>query len=166
VRPLLPVLVITAIFFMGGPQIAGADPQANQVVASASGSGHIVLLGEIRVFTFTAEKYGDGTVRGQVEIRFLPLDAIVHAELDCLRVIGTTAVISGPVTRSTLPGIEGLRGITSVQDNGEGAGAPPDMTAWPTPLVLQDSPLDCNTIAPPANQVVEWGNVQVRGETA
>jgi hypothetical protein len=162
-RPLLPVLAATAVLFMGTAQIAGADPQANEVVASANGSGHIVLLGEIRVFTFSAEKYADGTVRGQVEIRFRPLDAIVHAELDCLRVIGATAVISGPVTRSTIPGIEGLRGITSVQDNGEGADAPPDMTAWPTPLVPQSSSLDCNTLALPANQVVEFGNVQVDG---
>jgi hypothetical protein len=165
-RPLLPILAASTVLSLGLPQIAGADLQPNQVVASASGSGHIVLLGEIRVFTFTAQKHADGAVKGQVEIRFRPLDAIVHAELDCLRVIGTTAVISGTVTRSTLPGIEGSRGITSVQDNGEGAGAPPDMTTWPTPLVPQDSPLDCNTITPAANQVVEWGNVQVRGETA
>jgi hypothetical protein len=151
------------LLFVAVPQAAIADPAPNAVVASATGSGHIVLLGEIRFFTLAAQKYADGTVKGQVEIRFRPFEAIVHAELDCLRVIGSTAVISGPVTFSTIPGIEGLRGITSVQDNGEGGAAPPDMTAWPTPLVPQSSPLDCDTIAPAANQVVVFGNVDVRG---
>jgi hypothetical protein len=162
-RRLVPALA-ALILSVGVPRAAVAHPgPGSPVVASATGSGHIVLLGEIRVFTFTAQKHADGTVKGQVEIRFRPFDAIVHAELDCLRVIGTTAVISGPVTRSTIPGIEGLRGITSVQDNGEGAAAPPDMTTWPTPLVPQSSTLDCNTIAPAANQVVAFGDVQVRG---
>jgi hypothetical protein len=31
------------------------------------------------------------------------------------------------------------------------------------PIVPESSPLDCNTIAPAANQVVAFGNVQVRG---
>jgi hypothetical protein len=37
------------------------------------------------------------------------------------------------------------------------------MTTWPTPLAPQSSTLDCNTIAPAANQVVAFGDVQVRG---
>jgi hypothetical protein len=163
-RRVVLALAAAVVLSVGVPEFVTAGPEpGSPVVASATGSGHILLLGEIRVFTFTAQKGADGTVKGQVEIRFRPFDAIVHAELDCLRVIGTTAVISGPVTRSTIPGIEGLRGITSMQDNGEGAAAPPDTTAWPTPLVPQSSPLDCNTIAPASSQVVAFGNVQVRG---
>jgi len=143
---------------MAQPSRAGGD----QVVASATGGGNIELFGAIRVFAFNAEKHVDGTVTGQLEIRYLPFNATIHGEIDCLRVVGNEAIMSGPVTKSNFPPVQpGFRGVVVVRDNGEGASAPPDMINWP--VLPAPAGQDCSTVTPTPNQPVVFGDVQVRG---
>lgn len=143
------------------------------VVASATGSGHISTLGGNRTFAFTAREYADGGDKGQLEINFHPGETspiphiVVHAEVDCVRVIGNVAIISGIVTHTNFPAFENVRGILSVQDNGEGASAAPDLISGAAMgggviIVPPTSPLDCTNVTPPPNQPIERGNVQVR----
>lgn len=138
----------------------------NGVLASATGSGHISTLGGNRTFAFSGTDHGD-TVHGRLEINFHPGETspiphiIVNAPIDCLRVIGNVAIMSGVTSHTNFPAFENVRGIIAVQDNGEGASAPPDLISGAI-IVPAASPLDCNSVSPLANLPVEHGNVQVR----
>ncbi|HEX7255553.1 MAG TPA: hypothetical protein VF236_06455 [Gaiellaceae bacterium] len=148
---------------------------AGGVTASATGSGHTDALGGNRTFAFTARQYADGTDKGQLEINFHPGETspiphiVVQAEVDCLRVIGNVAIISGTVKHTNFPAFENVRGILSVQDNGEGGSAPPDLISGAAMgggviIVPPTSPLDCTNVMPPPNQSIDRGNVQVRSD--
>jgi hypothetical protein len=144
----------------GTAQPARADGGA--VVASASGGGNIDLFGTIRVFSFDAEEHADGSVTGEFEIRYRPFGAVIHGVTTCLRVVGNEAVMTGVVTFSTFAPVQpGFMGTTTVVDNGEGAGAAPDLISWPTTPAA--TPSDCEFVTPVADQPVEFGNVQVSG---
>jgi hypothetical protein len=136
------------------------------VLASATGSGHISTLGGNRTFAFSATDHGDA-VQGRLEINFHPGETspiphiIVNAPIDCLRVIGNVAIMSGVTNHTNFPAFENVRGIIAVQDNGEGSSAPPDLISGAI-IVPASSPLDCNSVTPLANLQVERGNVQVR----
>lgn len=145
------------------PGLAGADG----VVASATGSGHISFLGGNRTFAFSARDYGEAADKGRLEINFHPGETsplphiIVNADVDCLRVVGNVAIMSGITKHTNFPAFENVRGILAVQDNGEGTSAPPDLISGAI-IVPATSPLDCTSVTPLANLPVEHGNVQVR----
>lgn len=136
-------------------------PAAASVEASATGSGHTTVLGENRTFAFTARQFDDGTVKGQAQIQARQLDSKLHIDIDCLRVQGNTAVLSGTVVRSDNPLFEGQTAIFTVQDNGERANDPPDLISLA--FIFPPSSLTCKTSIPAPNLVVERGNIQVRG---
>ena len=141
--------------------LAVTAPNAQaRVVHWANGSGHTTFASENRTFAFTAREYDDGTDRGEAQIvnRDVPVKA--HATIDCLRVMGNTAVLSGTIDRSDNPSIPaGARMLITVMDNGEGSGSPPDMISFAS---LIGAATDCNNAMLPPTQVVERGNVQVR----
>ena len=58
---------------------------------SATGAGHFEIDGELRTFSFTANTHRDGTVKGQAQLYNRALGTRTHLEIDCLRVVGTTA---------------------------------------------------------------------------
>jgi hypothetical protein len=163
------VLVLSALSVSLGFGALLSAPGAagnNGVLASATGSGHISTLGGNRTFAFSATDHGDA-VHGRLEINFHPGETspiphiIVNAPIDCLRVIGNVAIMSGVTNHTNFPPFENVRGIIAVQDNGEGSSAPPDLISGAI-IVPATSPLDCNTVTPLANLPVEHGNVQVR----
>jgi hypothetical protein len=167
VSALLVAAAVPALLLVAGAAGGGG------VVASATGSGHISTLGGNRTFAFTARQYADGDDKGRLVINFHPGETspiphvIVHADVDCLRVIGNVAIISAVVTHTNFPAFENVRGILSVQDNGEGPAAPPDLISGAAMgggviIVPPTSPLDCSNVTPPPNQPIERGNVQVR----
>jgi hypothetical protein len=129
-------------------------------VHRASGGGIVEYGGALNTHAFTAQVDADGNARGQAEFQLRYIDTTVHAEIDCLAVVGNEAWIGGTVTRSSNPAQVGLglRILFQVQDNGEGFAVAPDMTSQ---LVWGAVP-SCNT-TPPLG-VIEWfkGNVQVR----
>jgi hypothetical protein len=153
----------------GALLMPAAPAVSRSVVSSASGSGAFIATnadtGEqgLRNFQFAAVRYSDGTASGQAQLKNRALDVIVHIEIDCLLVIGNQARMSGVITFIDDPaqGEVGELNRFVVEDNGEGAGAPPDMISTvpvnPELEECEDTPF---TLTP--NRVVQQGNVQVR----
>ena len=151
-------LVVAAMF------VGVASGDSNRVVASATGSGHMLRNGFYRTFSFSARKYSDGTSKGELHLRSPEFDVVVHLKLDCLRVVGNRAHMSGVVTYTSNP-VEAFVGEHNrlvVEDNGEGLAAPPDMVSGipANPGNLNTETCLTNTLLP--NRVVQNGNVQVR----
>jgi hypothetical protein len=145
----------------------GAQPapgESNRVVASATGSGHMVRNGFYRTFSFSAQKYADGTTQGQLHLRSPEFDVVVQLEINCLRVVGNQAHMSGVITytSNTDEAFVGERNRLVVEDNGEGALADPDMVSGIPANPGNTNTETCltNTLTP--NRVVQHGDVQVR----
>jgi hypothetical protein len=153
-----------AMFFAAFATVAAAatlSAASASVSDSATGSGHSLSAGELRSFSFSANRLADGTVRGEAEINARSLDAFAHIAIDCLQITGNVAHMSGTVVHTSDPTVflpdEYVH--FAVQDNGEGAGAPPDMISG----IPAGQPFRCDASAPPAlTRTVVRGNVQVR----
>jgi hypothetical protein len=143
---------------------APAPAESNGIVASASGSGHMVRNGFFRTFTFSAQKYADGTSKGELQLRSPEFDVVVHLKIDCLRVVGNRAHMSGLITYTSNPdeAVVGELNRLVVEDNGEGPDSPPDMVSGipANPGNLNPETCETNTLLP--NRVVQRGNIQVR----
>lgn len=145
------LLILPGFAFSPHPVKADGNP-------SASGHGTVVDGDSVRFFSFNAVQHDDGTVTGQAEVHNLNTDVRFHVELDCLKIDGNTATISGIVTESDPPVFVGLRGTFRVEDNGEGDDAPPDRLSR---LNLQLA--DCNaSFSFPGLAPIFRGNIQVR----
>jgi hypothetical protein len=160
---LLAAVALAALFAQ--PAAAGPNP----VVESATGSGHMVRPdGTFRSFSFAASKRADGTVTGQMQLNSRSFDVFVHIAVDCLRVEGNTAFMSGRITHSSDPaqGFVGELNRWAVQDNGEGANAAlPDRVSTVPENPGNEDPKTCedDNSDRPLARVVQRGNVQVRG---
>ena len=137
------------------------------VTQSASGQGQLFIqtpdASGARTFSFNAVTQSDGTTVGHAQLVNRFSGTIVHVRIDCLRVIGNIASMSGEVTSTNNPTFDTFsEAVFSVQDNGEGANAPPDLISFE----FFDLPLpgfDCqNQLFPPDMPILN-GNVQVRG---
>jgi hypothetical protein len=150
-----------------GAAAADAPAASRAVVASATGSGHMVRPdGTFRSFSFSAHRYADGTSTGQLQLNSRSFDVVVHIKIDCLRVVGNVAHMSGRITRINNPdeGEVGELNRVEVRDNGEGANAPPDQVSTIPANPDDADPTTC--LDPPTNatiRTVQRGNVQVRG---
>jgi hypothetical protein len=155
------VFAALALTVIGAPTAAG---ESNAVVASATGSGHMVRNGFYRTFSFSARKYADGTSKGQLQLRSPEFDVVVHLAIDCLRVVGNRAHMSGVITRTsdTNEAFVGEHNRLVVEDNGEGPAAPPDMVSGIPANPGNTNPETCETNTLVPNRIVENGNVQVR----
>jgi hypothetical protein len=158
-------LIATAVAVTAA--VAPVTPAApNGVVASATGSGHMIRSGFNRTFSFSAVKRADGTVTGQIQLNSRSLAVVVHIRVDCLRIEGNKAHMSGRVTRSSDPsqGFVGELNRLVVEDNGEGQNAPPDMISGIPENPGNADPATCETNPDRVpDRIVERGNVQVRG---
>ncbi|HLE99121.1 MAG TPA: hypothetical protein VI503_00250 [Gaiellaceae bacterium] len=143
----------------------GASGSSNAVVASATGSGHMTRNGFNRTFSFQAQKFADGTTRGQLELLSREFDVVIHLAVDCLRVVGNRAHLSGLITftSNTDEAFVGELNRLVVEDNGEGRAAPPDMVSGIPANPGNANPETCETNTLTPNRVVERGNVQVHG---
>ena len=150
-----------ALTVVGAP---AAPAESNRVVASATGSGHMVRNGFYRTFSFSARKYADGTSKGQLQLRSPEFDVVVHLAIDCLRVVGNRAHMSGVITRTsnTAEAFVGEHNRLVVEDNGEGPAPPPDMVSGIPANPGNTNPETCETNTLVPNRIVENGNVQVR----
>lgn len=54
----------------------------------------------------------------------------MSVNVDCLRINGNRAAMSGVVTSSSVPDYVGVRAVLAVEDNGEGHNAPLDRFTW------------------------------------
>jgi hypothetical protein len=162
----LPLLVGVIVATLATPApAAGAT-----IVRSATGSGHFEFTSDagvtaLRTFAFEASTSGDGTVRGQAEVKNRATGQTLNIQIDCLNVIGNIAVMSGTARSATGPeNSDGDAEIFAVQDNGEGADAKADRVT----RAFGNSGLVCTDITP-ANlglftyllNDVEEGNIQI-----
>jgi hypothetical protein len=150
---------------------ANAAAETGRVVASATGAGqvHVGPGGDfLRTFSVSAREYADGTDKGeaQVQNRIGPFGPI-HIEIDCLKVVGNSAYMSGFVKNINDPTLgipEDSKVFFAVQDNGEGAASPPDMLSF---VLFTGEPTGptCEEILDLAFVfAVEDGNIQVRND--
>jgi hypothetical protein len=157
---LVPAVVLAIVVAQGAP--AASKP----VVNSATGSGHMVRPdGTFRSFSFSARKRADGTSSGELQLNSRGFDVFVHIKIDCLRVVGNTAYMSGRITHTSNPaeGEVGELNRAIVVDNGEGNGVVDQVSRIPANRGSADprTCLDANTDLFPLRDV-QRGNVQVR----
>jgi len=121
----LPVIALVLLAFVGIGYSGPARPGAGHF---AGGHGNLVMEGSLRTFTFQARQSRDGSVQGSMELKNRQLGVRAHADLDCLRIEGDEAFLSGVLTRvSGIDGsIVGDEVWFHVRDNGEGRGDPAD----------------------------------------
>jgi hypothetical protein len=141
----------------------GVDATQASDRPSASGSGLVVFGPNVQRISFHARQREDGTVTGQAEVHNQTADVRVHLEINCLRVFGNVATISGIVTRTSDPARvrEGWEGLFQVQDNGEGANSPPDLMSTVLFHEVGIGP-DCSVPSEFDMVPISRGNVQVR----
>ena len=159
------------------PQLA----QGRRVVHSATGSGlfthpSAVFNDQLRVFSFTAVEYDDGTFSGQFQLEIMEsavgstnpaITRWLQAEVTCVTVIGNEAWIGGVIRNSSIPFNVGKETRFRVEDNGQGANSPPDRmtttTGIPQPVGSGHAQAWCtNTPQARVLNPVARGNLQVR----
>jgi hypothetical protein len=139
--------------------VAAAAASA-QVLHSAHGSGHIQFGNNREFITFSAVQHSDGTVTGTATVHDISAGVTAQIDVDCVNVIGNTATISGIVTRSTDPALQGFEGIFQVVDGGEGADSVDFMSL--ANFFAVGTGNDCRVPGEFDLVPVEQGNVQVQ----
>jgi hypothetical protein len=133
------------------------------IIASAAGSGHTTVAGELRTFSFEAHTGADRVAAGIAEVDNRAVNEMFQLRVVCLKVVGTVAIISGVVSRHTDVHAIGLTGIFAVQDSGEGLAPPPDQVTQV--FFFRPGVLTCSDLEPvdaaPFLVALDAGNVQV-----
>ena len=161
---------------------SGGDADATRVAFSAAGavavltgSGHHTRVAgteeDLTTFSFTAVRNADGSVSGHYQYDFRLRGFAVRGKVTCVSTNGAQAWVGGTVDQvvTTDPAFESLLGLEmwwrSI-DNGEGAGATPDLTTG-VGFELEGNPTtaaswcrDQPEVLP--LRVVEQGNIQLR----
>lgn len=137
-------------------------------LSKASGAGKIQ---QNRAFSFQAQERKDGTVTGsgvlQIPLQGEPGNVDIHFDIDCLNSDGTSAIMTGTVTKSSVWPV-GYGVWFKVVDNGEGANASePDMMTYlfgDEPELSVDCSVDIFELYPEEVFLYEVtaGNVQVK----
>jgi hypothetical protein len=147
----LAVVLFAALAVPAGLAVDGSGP-------SASGHANLLIADEKQTFSFHVQQMPDGTYEGTFQVKSRGQEITAHGVLDCLRIVGNTAHVSGVITKS-----DGLGGLTyvlfTVVDNGEGANAPPDL--W-SDVFIFGAPVSCNVAALPPVNPVDEGDFQVK----
>jgi hypothetical protein len=130
------------------------------VLHSAQGSGHIRFASNREFISFTAIQRSDGTVTGNANVHDVSAGVKARIDVNCLNVLGNVATISGIVTRSSEPVLEGFEGIFQVVDGGEGNGAVDLMSL--ANFFAVGTGTDCTVPGEFDLVPVEQGNIQVR----
>lgn len=158
-RTLASLAIVTACL-----TVAPSGAMASRSGVAAAGSGHITRGGENRTFEFSAKRANDGTARGMANLHARNVGWHVYIEIDCLRVVGNVAYLSGLVVNSDPQFIEGAQARFAVVDSGEGSSASDLISLVET--YGPGSSVNCETADdfPGGAFAVERGNVQVHKE--
>jgi hypothetical protein len=129
-----------------------ANAASGQVVQSARGSGHLTVAGELRTFTFNAEKRADGSVTGEVQIIARQVDRVSHGRVTCMNVLGSSAWIGVVVEEDNVVPTP-FEGVFRVVDLGQAPGGSPDLLSLLQPVGPGRAQVYCNAMpsAPPLN---------------
>jgi hypothetical protein len=133
------------------------------VIASTTGAGQTTVAGELRTFSFSARMDVTGVANGLAQVDNRAINEMFQLTIDCLRVIGSMAIVSGAITRHTDSHAIGLTGVFAVQDSGEGSAAPPDLVTQV--FFFRPGVVTCADLGPadaaPFLVPIDAGNVQV-----
>jgi hypothetical protein len=133
------------------------------IIASATGSGHTTVAGELRTFSFAAQINPDGVSTGTAQVDNRTINETFQLSVDCMKVVGSLAIVSGVITRHTDVNAVGLTGIFAVRDSGEGSAAPPDLVTQV--FFFRPGVVSCADLGPldaePFLVEIVAGNVQV-----
>jgi hypothetical protein len=136
-----------------------------QVVASATGSGHFQVSGDLRTFTFNANTNSSGATNGQTQGNNRNAGIKWHGTITCLNVVGNVATMSGVVTDITPglgdPFLVGNFIQFQVTDMGEGKNAPPDLISLTLFFPAGSPDPGCTVPLINATIPISEGNVQV-----
>jgi hypothetical protein len=134
------VLGASLVFALAAPLMAqsGASANGNFQFALTGASGAIQFdarahAGGARgTVTFTSTQDAPNTNSDEENAPSNPLSGVsMEVAVDCLRVSGNRAAMSGIISSSSAPGFVGLRAILAVEDGGEGVkAAQPDRFTW------------------------------------
>jgi hypothetical protein len=163
------VKTIALLGAIGALSIAGAAVAAGG--PSASGGSHLVAHNVFGLQTLVLQNFGfnaeikmDGSADGWFNYRDVedgtPFSA--GGPVTCLTVIGSDAWIGGVISLSNDPTVVGLGAWWHVTDNGEGDGAPADITTFLGIGSLAQTQAFCDNH--PAYRfpfAIEGGNIQV-----
>jgi hypothetical protein len=131
--------------------------------SSANGQGTLTFNDRFQHFAFHANKSASGISSGSVELHSPGQGTMLHAEVLCLNVFGTEAIVTAQVTRVNDGNPYGIVVGTfltfKVKDNGEGSKAAPDQFTDAYPMSYQR---DCNASFNIPYQDIESGNIQVK----
>jgi hypothetical protein len=125
----------------------------------ARGSGHISFGSSREHVAFTAT----GQTGHAVVVDHTVVGTVVfHLDLNCVRVVGNEATLSGIVTRSSKPELVplGYEGLFQVRDNGQGGQDPPDLMS---PVLLHEVGIGPDCLIPSEFDLVpvEGGNIEI-----
>lgn len=155
---------MTVLVGTGAAALVFAAVTSAAVIASASGSGHITFGSSQEHNSFNATRADDGSVTGHAQVIDRTASGLVRLQVDinCLNVIGNVATLSGIVTSSNEEGLVGMEALWQVVDNGEGAGAPPDLMSL---VNLHEPGIGPDCTVPSEFDLVplEGGNIRVEG---
>ena len=143
----------------------GSGVAVAQVVASATGSGHFQVSGDLRTFTFNANTDSSSNTTGQTQGNNRNAGIKWHGSLNCLNVVGNVATMSGVVTDITPglgdPFLVGNFIQFQVTDMGEGNNAPPDLISLTLFFPQGSNDPGCTVPLITATIPITQGNVQV-----
>ena len=155
---LAPVATLALLSLLLPVRTAGAT-----ITASATGSGHTIVAGDLRTFSFAAWMDADGVAGGTAQIDNREVNEKFQLGVDCLKVVGSFAIVSGVITRHTDVHAIGLTGIFGVQDSGEGQASLTDLATQV--FFFRPGVLRCTDLSPadaaPFLVAIDAGNIQV-----
>lgn len=139
---------------------------------TVSGGGTMEEFGKKSTISFNAVRQANGTTEGHIILKFRAADGSLWVDVDCIRVFGNKATLSGVISKLRIgpkadpigfpaPPFVYIGGRVSftVEDNGEGSATPYD-------FVSDVGVVDMNTIATCADEMLTYlplkGNVQIR----
>lgn len=140
--------------------------QGQVVTEAVTGSAHYTNnVGNLRTLTFAVRQYADGSVRGVfLLVGHAQPPNVSRGPLTCVSVVDNEAWIGGFYEKSSNPALVGTGFGFYVKDNGEGAGALPDLVR--RHVRGQANPDDWCSSMPDVSSSeflyeVEEGNVQI-----
>jgi hypothetical protein len=155
VRDSLIMLVLATVTLacdgnLTNPETAASAQNGGDATLAASATGPSVVGGgtitfgaskehvSVAVFgTSGSAQFHDNTIVGNVN---------AHVEINCVRIVGNEATLSGIITHSNDPTIEGFEALFQIRDNGEGGrGEGPDFMS---PVLLHEVGVGPNCLVP------------------
>lgn len=142
----------SAVPLMAGP---------NEILVT--GSGMITVDGTHRNFSFTAHADEDGVARGRAQLHNRSSHVTLYMDIDCVRVEGNTAWVSGTHWKSKGEDYEGLEFWFKVVDNGEGSTEPRDQITLVSTFFAGGIPCTQDFVLSPNTDLheIEGGNIQI-----